>query len=333
MGLSVERDVLAAAAGWDHAPTEAQPLLRTIEAPWFPGVVFPACGADGALVFYAAVSTPAEWRKLQPLLLAFVGATVTDFEGAPQRLDPTHPVEQALLAAGVTEAARLRPGRFAKGEQATMRALLRLVALLESAPDLAIARPEPTARLLSTLQDALNAGDLTEAWRIHGVLREESRLEAVNLLQLEMQILAAWSDWGAVRWHDRFETLALAEPSPATAEILLEAIYWTAFYDPSKGHERDWEEVLADPAVEFARLLLPVAPETTTPPCSGCETSSAPPPRARRRSQARSPLYPHMQRLCQRTIEQRTAGRLLPIWANPTSRTRDHGGPFDGDCI
>jgi hypothetical protein len=265
MGLSVERDVLAAAAGWDHAPIEAQPLLRTIEAPWFPGVVFPACGADGALVFYAAVSTPAEWRKLQPLLLAFVGATLTDFEGAPQRLDPTHPVEQALLAAGVTEAARLRPGRFAKGEQATMRALLRLVALLESAPDLAIARPEPTARLLSTLQDALNAGDLTEAWRIHGVLREESRLEAVNLLQLEMQILAAGSDWGAVRWHDRFETLALAEPSPATAEILLEAIYWTTAYDPSEGHERGWEEVLADSAVEFARLLLPVAPETTKP--------------------------------------------------------------------
>lgn len=265
MGLSVKRDILAAAAGWDLAPADAQALLRTIEAAWFPGTVFPARDADGALVFYAAVLTPAEWRKLQPLLVAFVGPTLTDFDGAPQRLDPSRPVEQALLAAGVSAAARLRPGRFAQGEQAALRALLRLVALLEGAPDLAMARPEPTARLLAMLQDALNGGDLTEAWRIHGVLREESRLEAVNLLQLEMQILAASSDWGAVRWHDRFETLALAGPSPAIAEILLEAIYWTTAYDPSEGQERSREEVVVDPAVEFARLLLPGAPETTKP--------------------------------------------------------------------
>ncbi|MER2507991.1 MAG: protein DpdD [Amaricoccus sp.] len=265
MGLSVERDALAAAAGWDHSPTEAQALLRTIDAAWFPGAVFPARDADGALVFYAAVSTPAEWRKLQPLLVAFVGPTLTDFAGAPQRLDPTRPVEQALLAAGVTDAARLRPGRFPQGEQAALRALLRLVALLEGAPVLAMARPEPTARLLAMLQDALNAGDITEAWRIHGLLREESRLEAVNLLQLEMKILSDSSDWGAVRWHDRFETLALAGPSPAIAEVLLEAIYWTTAYDPSEGQERSREQVLADPAVEFARLLLPGAPETTKP--------------------------------------------------------------------
>lgn len=265
MGLSVEWDALAAAAGWDHAPADAQALMRTIEGAWFPGAVFPARDADGALVFYAAVSTPAEWRKLQPLLMAFVGPTLTDFDGAPQRLDPTRPVEQALLAAGVTDTARLRPGRFAKGEQAALRALLRLVALLEGAPDLAMARPEPTARLLATLQDALNAGDFTEAWRIHGVLREESRLEAVNLLQLEMQILSESSDWGAVRWHDRFETLALSGPSPAIAEVLLEAIYWTTAYDPSGGQERSREEVLADPSFEFARLLLPGAPETTKP--------------------------------------------------------------------
>lgn len=265
MALSVEWDALAAAAAWNHAPADAQALLRTIEATWFPGAVFPARNPDGTLTFYAAVSTLAEWRKLQPLLVAFVGPTLTDFDGAPQRLDPTHPVEQALLAAGVPEAARLRPGRFAQGEQAALRALLRLTSLLEGAPDLAMARPEPTAWLLATLQDALNACDLAEAWRIHGVLREESRLEAVNLLQLEMQILAASSDWGAVRWHDRFETLVLAGPSPATAEVLLEAVYWTAAYDALEGQERSRQEVLADPAIEYARLLLLGAPETTKP--------------------------------------------------------------------
>lgn len=265
MALSVDRDTLNSAAHWEQMPSEAKALLRSLEAPWFPGAVFPARSEEGGLVFYAAASTPAEWRKLQPLLLAFAGPTLTDFEGAPRRLDPTKPVEHALLAARVTQATRLRPGRFPKGEQMALRGLLRLVTLLESAPDLATSRPEPTARLLAALQDALNAADTAEAWRIHNVLRDESRLEAINLLQLEMQILAAGNDWGAVRWHHRFETLALAEPSPATAEVMLEAIYWTTVYDASAGKERSSEQVFADSSFEIARLLLPVAPDAAKP--------------------------------------------------------------------
>ena len=97
-------------------------------------------------------------------------------------------MEQALLGAGVTDAARLRPGRFAQAEQAALRALLRLVALLEDAPDLAMARPEPTARLLATLQDALNAGDWPEAQRaFERLLSVEETPEALEGLGL-----AAW---------------------------------------------------------------------------------------------------------------------------------------------
>ncbi|MGC1301447.1 MAG: protein DpdD [Caulobacteraceae bacterium] len=260
MGLTVALDQLAAAANWDGLAQEALDLARTLSSPRFPGAIFPIRDPSGDLVIYAAAATPAEWRKLQPLLLAFAGPTFTDFEGAAAPLDPARPVDQILLAAGVTEAARLRPGPFAQGDTVTVRALLRLSALLEGAPDLAIARPEPTTRLLAALQDALNGGDLAEAWRIHAVLREESRLEAINLVQLEIQILAVAGDWGAVRWHDRFETLVLAGPSPATAERLLEAIYWTAVHDSASGGELPIETIRADPAMAFAQLLLTVAP-------------------------------------------------------------------------
>lgn len=265
MGLNLDHGALAAAAAWDRLTPDALSLTPTLHSPRFPGAVFPAFDASGELVIYAAASTPAEWRKLQPLLLAFAGPTFTDFEGAPTLLDPNLSVDQVLLAAGIAEAARLRPGRFPQADTVAVRALLRLATLLEGAPDLAIARPEPTARLLAALQDALNGGDLAEAWRIQAVLREESRLEALNLLQLEIQILAAAGDWGAIRWHDRFEALALAGPSPATAEILLEAIYWTAVYDSATGADRASDASLADPALEFARLLLNGAPNPARP--------------------------------------------------------------------
>jgi hypothetical protein len=260
MGLTLAFDQLAAAADWGGFSQEARDLTRTLHSSRFPGAVFPTRDPSGDMVIYAAAATPAEWRKLQPLLLAFAGPTFTDFEGAPEALDPARPVDQILLAAGVTEAARLRPGRVAQGDAVAVRALLRLSSLLEDAPDLAIAWPEPTARLLAALQDALNGGDLAEAWRIHAVLREESRLEALNLVQLEIQILATAGDWGAIRWHDRFESLALAGPSPATAERLLEAIYWTAVHDSASGGEQRVETIRADPAMAFAQLLLTIAP-------------------------------------------------------------------------
>ena len=265
MALTLDIDALAAAADWDQLAPKARNLLPTLQSNRFPGAVFPARAPDGGMLFYAAAASPAEWRKLQPLLTAFAGPTFTDFEGAPTRLDPSNGVERLLLAACVTDAARLRPGRFPQGDLISLRALLRLATLLDGAPDLAMARPEPTARLLAALQDALNGGDQAEAWRIHTLLREESRLEALNLVQLEVQILAAGGDWGAIRWHDRFEPLVLAGPSPATAEHLLEAVYWTAAYDASEGCERTRDEILTDPATEFARLLLTVAPRPARP--------------------------------------------------------------------
>jgi hypothetical protein len=265
MALTLDIDALAAAADWDQLAPEARRLLPTLQSNRFPGAVFPARAPDGGMLFYAAATSPAEWRKLQPLLTAFAGPTFTDFEGAPTRLDPSNGVERLLLAACVTDAARLRPGRFPQPELISLRALVRMAALLEGAPDLAMARPEPTARLLAALQDALNGGDQAEAWRIHTLLREESRLEAINLVQVEIQILAASGDWGAIRWHDRFETLVLAGPSPATAEHLLEAVYWTAAYDTSEDRERARDEILVDPATEFARLLLTVAPRPAKP--------------------------------------------------------------------
>jgi hypothetical protein len=265
MALSVDTDALAAAAGWDRLSAEVRGLLATLDSVRFPGAIFPAQDPEGRLVFYAAAATPAEWRKLQPLLVAFAGPTFTDFEGPPTPLDPGLAVDQVLVAAGVTETAKLRPAGSAQGETIAIRGLLRLATLLEGAPDLAMARPEPTARLLAALQDALNGGDLPNAWRIHALLREEARLEALNLVQLEMQILAAGGDWGAVRWHDRFESLALAGRSPSTAEVLLEAIYWTAVHDTATGGERSREDVLTDPAAPWARLLLAVAPQPAKP--------------------------------------------------------------------
>lgn len=259
MALEIDVTSLSNAGGWDGLNDEARELLRTIDDPRFPGAILPAVDSEG-LRFYALTSSPSEWRKLQPLLLAFAGPTFTGFSGALSPLGSGPPLERALAALGFREAANLDPGTFAGAQMATLRALRRLQTLLASAPDLATTAPDPTSKLLADLQDALNTGDLAGAWRVHSRVRGEARLDAVNLSLLEMQILAAAGDWTAIRWHPRFEALSLANPSPVAAELLLEAIYWTAVYDAGDQRERSIDAINADPIAPFIRPLLGRAP-------------------------------------------------------------------------
>lgn len=232
-----------------------QPFLdiaRTLEEERFPGAIVPVQRGDGSAVFYALADTAPVWRRLQPLLVAFAGATFTDFSGEPTALDPQDPVEQFLAQASLHAVARISPGRFSDAVRVTLRALQSLQDAVLRAPDLVAKRSEPTSGLLACLQDALNAGDIEAAWSIHATLRDELRLDAQNLLQLEFQIRAVSGEWADIRNHPQFEALCVSGPSPATAEILLEALYWTQF---SGGVEEKHPQVDEDVQSLCRRLL------------------------------------------------------------------------------
>src|SRR5262249_42896727 len=156
-----------------------------IEQETFPGAIVPARLKSSAIVFYAIAPNGPAWRQLQPLLLAFAGPTITDFDGLATELDRTQTLERRLNDAQFYAVARLRPAPGPGGSALAERALVRLRDMLTRAPDLTGTQPQPTSRLLSQLQDALNNHDMEEAWRQHGLLRDGLRLEAANLIQLE----------------------------------------------------------------------------------------------------------------------------------------------------
>ena len=114
-------------------PTGADPLLHAFDAtitdPIFPGALlaWPRQPSETP-VFYAAAQTQAQWRRLRPLLLAFVGPTMSDFSGAASRLDPTLPHEQVLAAAGFAAVVRLVPAT--QTASSMLRALHRLTAMV-----------------------------------------------------------------------------------------------------------------------------------------------------------------------------------------------------------
>jgi len=226
VAVNVDASTLAGLARWNEIPSSVLGIVQTLEEERFPGAIMPALSRDGSATFYALADNALAWRRLQPILVAFAGATFTDFEGAPAVLDPQDPLEKFLAQAGLHAVAIMRPGSFPNALPTTLRALQSVQDAMARAPDLVATRPEATSVLLARLQDALNAGDLEAAWAVHATLRDELRLDAQNLLQLEFQMRAASGDWAAIRSHPDFEALCASWPSPATAEILLEALYW-----------------------------------------------------------------------------------------------------------
>lgn len=106
MGLSFDTAVLRAAAGSDALVGDAAGLWDTARQAKFPGALLPVV-ADGTLAIYAVAESGLEWRKLQPLLLAFAGPTLTNFTGAPSPLDPAQGFEALLGGAGVHSAVSL----------------------------------------------------------------------------------------------------------------------------------------------------------------------------------------------------------------------------------
>jgi hypothetical protein len=229
--LLLDLKVYSKAARWDALPPDVDPLdlARTADDRTFPGAILPAADAAGALYWYAVASTGGEWRLLQPLLLAYVGPTVTAFNGQPTRLSTDVAAERQLLTAGVCAAAKLVPGIGC--EQLAARALARLRRAVGLRPAGSGGAPLPTAQLLSRLEMCLAAGDRSSAFQFLDVLRSELRLDTLNLHFLEVRILWTFRAWREIVEKEWFNELLIARKPSAAASAMLEALWYAYLSD------------------------------------------------------------------------------------------------------
>jgi hypothetical protein len=221
----------AEAARWNALPPNVDPLelARTAEDRAFPGAILPAADAAGALYWYAVAATGGEWRLLTPLLLAYVGPTVTAFNGQPTPLSTEVAAERQLLAAGIYAAAKLVPGTGC--EQFAARALARLRQAVAARPAGSAGAPLPTPQLLSRLEMCLATGDRSGALQFLDVLRSELRLDTLNLHFLEVRILWTFRAWRELVEKDWFNELAIARKPSAAASAMLEALWYLHLSD------------------------------------------------------------------------------------------------------
>jgi hypothetical protein len=306
--LALDLDRFALAARWDQLPNglDLVAVAETAKDPAFPGAILPAVDAQGALYWYGVATTGAEWRLLQPLLLAYVGPTVTLFSGQPTELRPQVAMEELLLQAGVHAAAQLVSGPDCT--QLAARALARLRKAMSLRPSGVSAAPLPTPQLLARLEMCLAVGDREAAEGYLAVLRGELRLDTLNVHYLEVRILSTFRAWKELVDKEWFPSLAVARKPSAVATSMLEALWHTRlspFSDDPAEQQRQYRESVQAAArpllgqvsaattglvAEFIRLegVAPSIPQASGPAAHELLEDAAEAPSLARNSDARA---------------------------------------------
>jgi hypothetical protein len=190
------------------------------------------CWRTGKVVdWYGLAFDDRQLTALGESLTAFVGPTYTTFRGQAARLDPADPIDQAVAAVTAGRAYKFRGADPSE----IWRALERMRKVWQRRGSRERPTPSPVGRVLRDFYMALAAADAGAAEELLTQLREHYHLDAVNLLYLRLQMLAAFSRWAdLLALSDLPDLLRLRRPAAVT-EALVRAVYHThliAFEDP-----------------------------------------------------------------------------------------------------
>lgn len=248
----------------DEIRQEFDALARTATSERFPGAMLMLPRVGKRSLYYALANDAAEWRRLRPLLIAYVGPTLTSFQGWPEPLLPHAIAAEALLStAGFHVVARLVPGEDDKVQRFTRRSFERMVGMVVAAPTTTTAVPQSTDRLLAHFADCLNGNDYASAQQILEQCERELRVDALNLLFLRVRLLSWFGNWHAIVDMPEFRSLCHTRRPQAVTAALQEAVYqvWVHQQGDIPALGTVWTDQLRP---DFLSLLqLPILPSAS----------------------------------------------------------------------
>lgn len=256
------RDAVQVAALPPEKLHEFEEFAASVRLREFPGAILAWPRTSKPTVYYAIANDAAEWRRLRPLLLAFAGPTLTSFTGRIEPLLPKIAVESLLISSGWPVVARLVASSDPKAQEIASRSLRRMIQMVTSAPPTTREVPRPTSQLLAQFVDCLNGNDRQQASAILDTCREELRLDALNLLFLQIQLLAHFGEWHAICEMPEFSSLCHTRKPKTVAVAMLESLYrchlGSLLSAPDIAVELSvWRERIRPVALPLLRLPIP----------------------------------------------------------------------------
>lgn len=191
--------------------------------------ILPSTDADGTLHLYGISRSRPAARGLAEELLAAIGPSWSDFEGAPAVLDPADRREAALLAFQSDLSSGPVLKATVRDKPAAWSAMKRLKQAWDGRPEGRREVLEPLSEVLRDVELAIQTSSIAEAERLLIVLRERGELSSQNLLFIELRLLAAAGRWSEVLRHPRVDDVVNARRPARVSAMLFEALHAVYF--------------------------------------------------------------------------------------------------------
>lgn len=186
----------------------------------------------GDLTAYVIARDPAHAVVVADLLTAFVGPTYSSFDGLPARLDPSDPVDQAVLEF-TGDGLAFTVTSPTKGIQSeAWKALDLLQDTLRKRPVRTWHVRKPVGRLLGEFEVALAAGDNSVSGDLLDQIAAVGGLSPANLANLKIKRLARLGRDAELLRLPGLADVVLSGPPTPIRDAILAAIYGTAVAAP-----------------------------------------------------------------------------------------------------
>lgn len=186
------------------------------------------CARQTETNWYGITFSEQQFRGLREELTAFVGSTWSTFRGQRATLNLSDPVELAVWELTQGNAFKFQGRRNTEGNSKEVQnALSRMIKVLDRKTSSSYEAPRATGRVLRDFYTALRVGDRTAAEKEIQYLRNQNRLDTLNLLFLRVQMLAELQAWnGVLRLPELPDLLQVRRP-PAVTQAIIQAVYQT----------------------------------------------------------------------------------------------------------
>ena len=227
-------------------------ILGTLDDDLFPGGIIPRL-TNGEMHYYAIAANHSQRQRLSSLLRASVGSTITDFSGRLVQFNDGDELEALLLDNGYFDGYCFTAGKDIDRGQYASRSIERLRRLVAEGGSVSASHTRTTAQELRRFELCLAAYDRTGAQEAIQFLRNNMRLDAINLGALTVRLNARFQDWGQICQLEIFSSLCRARRASKVTDLLAEAVYRTYISDTV--NEIDPSALLST----FEESVLPIA--------------------------------------------------------------------------
>jgi hypothetical protein len=176
--------------------------------------------------WYGLAFSEQQFRGLREELTAFVGSTWSTFRGQRAALNLSDPVEAAVQELTQGNAFKFQGRRDADGKSTEIqKALSRMIKVLDRKTTGSYEAPRATGRALRDFYTALQVGDRSAAERELQYLRNQNRLDTLNLLFLRVQMLAELQSWNELLHLPELADLLQVRRPFAVTQAITQAVY------------------------------------------------------------------------------------------------------------